>query len=127
MSELAIGWPGKTLDTIPAKTPSPQALCAGTSAGFSNPPTGPAWNGWGVNTSNTRFQDAIESGLMATQISRLKLKCAFGFPGDIMVTSNGAPTVAGGRVFAGAPDGKVYVLGLVTSYTFGGFVYILLA
>jgi polyvinyl alcohol dehydrogenase (cytochrome) len=105
---------GKTLGTVPAKASSPQATCAATSAGFSNPLTGPVWNGWGVNTSNTRFQNAAASGLMAAQIPRLKLKWAFGFPGDIMVTSNGSPTVAGGRVFVGAPDGKVYALSAST-------------
>ena len=34
------------------------------------------WNGWSTDTANTRYQ--AESGLAADQISRLKLKWAFG-------------------------------------------------
>ncbi len=103
---------GKTLGAAPASAPSPQATCP--AAPFSNPLAGAVWNGWGVNTSNTRFQDAAAAGLTAAQIPRLKLKWAFGYPGDILVTSNGAPSVAGGRVFVGAPDGKVYSLSAAT-------------
>ena len=37
--------------------------CARASTGDSRIPTaGAAWNGWGVNTSNTRFQDAATAG-----------------------------------------------------------------
>src|SRR5438046_1907840 len=34
--------------------PSPQAMCAAGST-WTNRSTAPAWNGWGLNTSNTRF------------------------------------------------------------------------
>jgi polyvinyl alcohol dehydrogenase (cytochrome) len=43
---------GQALDT----RPSPQAMCAATAGRYSNPLAGPLWNGWGVNTSNTRLR-----------------------------------------------------------------------
>ena len=68
------------------------------------PPSGAVWNGWGVNTSNTRFQDAATAGLAAADVPRLKLKWAFGFPGDLQ--SNAQATLAGGRVFVGSAGGQ---------------------
>src|ERR1700692_3524026 len=47
----------------------------------SNPPitslsATPAWNGWGADTTNGRFQPAKAAGLAADQVARLKLKWA---------------------------------------------------
>jgi polyvinyl alcohol dehydrogenase (cytochrome) len=67
---------------------------------------GDAWTGWGLNTSNTRFQSA--AGINAAEVPRLKVKWAFAFPGDIQAYSQ--PTIAGGRVFVGSAGGKVYSL-----------------
>ena len=39
---------------------------------------------------------------------RLKVKWAFGFPGDL--DANAQPTIVGGRVFVGSQGGKVYSL-----------------
>ena len=75
---------------------------------FANPLAGKNWNGWGDNTSNTRFQDANDAGITAAQAPRLKVKWAFGFPGDL--DANAQPTVVGGRVFVGSQGGKVYSL-----------------
>src|SRR5581483_1669986 len=52
----------------------------------SNPPitslsTAPAWNGWGVDATNGRYQSEKAAALPANQASRLKVKWAFGFPG----------------------------------------------
>jgi polyvinyl alcohol dehydrogenase (cytochrome) len=68
--------------------------------------TGPAYNGWGVNPENWRYQR--EPGIVAAQLDRLIVKWAFGFPGA--VTAFGQPTVAGGRVFVGSQNGHVYSL-----------------
>ncbi len=57
----------------------------------------PAWNGWGVDLRNTRFQPAKDAGLTPEQVSGLKLKWAFGVPEAKAII--GQPTVAGGRVF----------------------------
>ena len=90
--------------------PSAKAMCTGPQTAFTNPLAGPAWNGWGVTTSNARFQNA--AGFTAAEVPRLKLKWAFGFPGDL--SANAQPTVAGGRVFVGSPSGNVYALNAET-------------
>jgi polyvinyl alcohol dehydrogenase (cytochrome) len=64
------------------------------------------WNGWGVDPSNSRFQP--HPGLAAADVPRLKLKWAFGFPGDNSAAAQ--PTVVGGRVFVGSNRGTVYSL-----------------
>ena len=43
---------------------------------------------------------------------RLKLKWAFGFPGD--VAADAQPSVVGGRVFVGSQSGNVYALDAAT-------------
>jgi polyvinyl alcohol dehydrogenase (cytochrome) len=88
--------------------PSAKAMCTGVPSAFNN--DGPSWNGWGVNTSNTRFQSA--AGIAAADVPRLKLKWAFGFPGDL--SANAQPVIAGGRVFVGSPGGLVYALSAQT-------------
>jgi polyvinyl alcohol dehydrogenase (cytochrome) len=75
------------------------------SAGVSN---AAAWNGWGADTSNTRFQTEKAAGLKAAQIPQLKLKWSFGFPGATSVW--GQPAVAGGSVFLGVDTGFVYAI-----------------
>ena len=74
--------------------------------------SGPAWNGWGVDSSNARFQAARNAGITAAQVPALKLKWAFGFPGVRSVI--GQPSVAAGRVFIGVDTGDVYSLDAAT-------------
>jgi polyvinyl alcohol dehydrogenase (cytochrome) len=107
---------GKTFASALSMAPPPQAMCsapggAGDKAAF-DPSAGPKWNGWGVTTTNTRFQDAAMTGLTAADVPRLKLKWAFGFPGDLQ--SNAQSTIAGGRVFVGSAGGVVYSLSAAT-------------
>src|ERR1041384_1997245 len=45
-----------------------------------NPLAGRAWNGWGADEGNSRYQPASAARLSADQIPKLKLKWAFGFP-----------------------------------------------
>lgn len=66
----------------------------------------PSWNGWG-DLSNTRWQTAKGAGLSAGQVSRLKLKWAFGFPG---ATALYGQTIVDGRVFVSSNAGYVYSL-----------------
>ena len=77
-----------------------------TDARIADPSGGPAWNGWGPDTTNARFQKA--AGLSPDRVPRLQLKWAFGFPGAASVY--GQPTVAAGRVFIGVDSGYVYSL-----------------
>ena len=84
------------------------AFCNAAPAARPDPLSGPAWNGWGHGILNARFQPAAAAGVDADDLSRLKLKWAFGFPG---ATSAGTqPVVAGGRVYAATAEGEVYVL-----------------
>jgi polyvinyl alcohol dehydrogenase (cytochrome) len=68
----------------------------------------PSWNGWGIDLTNTRYQNAKAAGLTPADVPKLKLKWAFGYPG--VTTSFGTPTVYGGRIFVGAADGTVFSL-----------------
>ncbi|OLE74015.1 MAG: hypothetical protein AUG12_02700 [Acidobacteria bacterium 13_1_20CM_2_57_8] len=88
-------------------------------AALPNPANGAAWNGWGVDIANTRFQQAQAAGLTAAQVPRLKLKWAFGYPAG--ESANGQPTVAGGRVFAGGDNGFVYSLDAATGCVYWSF------
>jgi polyvinyl alcohol dehydrogenase (cytochrome) len=63
-----------------------------------------AWNGWGVDLANTRFQPA--PGLRAEDIPRLQLKWAFGFPNA--TTAFAQPTIANGKLYFGSSAGTVY-------------------
>jgi polyvinyl alcohol dehydrogenase (cytochrome) len=87
-------------------------------APFGNPASSPMWNGWGLDTTNARFQRA--SGLAASDVPRLTLKWAFGFPGVSSVY--GQPTVAGGRVFVGVDTGYVYSLDAATGCVHWSFL-----
>lgn len=86
-----------------------------TSSDFS----GPEWNGWGVDMDNSRFQPADQAGLTAAQVPKLKLKWAFGFPGDWGAFAQ--PVVAGGRIFVGSSMGVVYSLDAKTGCTYWKF------
>ncbi len=77
-----------------------------------SPAAAPAWNGWGVDATNSRFQPADAAGLTGAAVPRLRLKWAFGVPGATSVY--GQPTVAGGRVFVGADTGYVYAVDAAT-------------
>lgn len=76
-----------------------------------NPPihdlNGPAWNGWGVDNSNSRFQSSKDAGLSTGQVSRLKLKWAFGFPN---ATAMYMETVVDGNLFVSSNAGYLYSL-----------------
>ncbi len=89
---------------MPNRCPAGNALA--------DPSKSPAWNGWGVDARNARFQSAEAAGLTAAQIPNLKLKWAFGFP--LGVSAFGQPSVAAGRVFVGSDTGFVYSLDMHT-------------
>ena len=97
---------GKSLSQKLETGPRPEAMCREGAGQFTL--TGPTWNGWGQNAFNTRFQDAAAAKLTAAQVPRLKLKWAFGFPGELI--SNGQASIVGGRVYVGSAGGTVYSL-----------------
>ena len=86
---------------------------------MTDPAAGAGWNGWGNDNSNTRFQADAAARLRASDVPRLKLKWAFGFPtGE---SSNSQPTVVAGRVFAGSDNGFIYSLDAATGCVYWSF------
>jgi polyvinyl alcohol dehydrogenase (cytochrome) len=75
---------------------------------MSDPARSASWNGWGNDPANTRFQPAAAARLTASDVPRLKLKWAFGYP--LGMTSSAQPTIASGRVFAASDNGYLYSL-----------------
>jgi polyvinyl alcohol dehydrogenase (cytochrome) len=95
---------------------TPRGLCGGAPSS-PNMLLGPAWNGWGSDAANTRYQP--NPGISAADVPQLKLKWAFGFPGGNLAYSQ--PTITGGRVFVGSVSGQVYALGAVNGCTHWSF------
>ena len=77
------------------------------------------WNGWGVDARNTRFQPQNQAKLSATDIPKLKLKWAFGFPQSSTVY--GQPTVVAGKLYFGSDNGTIYSLNAQTGCIYWTF------
>ena len=73
---------------------------------------GSHWSGWSPALTNARFQPADQAGLAVSDLSRLTLKWAFGFPDAASAWAQ--PTIAGGRVFVGSQNGTVFSLDAAT-------------
>jgi polyvinyl alcohol dehydrogenase (cytochrome) len=100
---------GRGFGTPFSIAPAPKAMCATGRGTFTMAPSAPVWSGFGQNASNTRFQ---ATGLAASDVPKLKLKWAFGLPGDVQ--SWAGLTLAGGRLFFGSIAGNVYSLDATT-------------
>jgi polyvinyl alcohol dehydrogenase (cytochrome) len=100
---------GKKWGSAPTNAIPQSAYCpTGQREGW-NPRKGPSWNGWGNSpTNNLRFQHEEAAGLFPEQMPQLKLKWAFGLPGDYSAVSQ--PIVMGGRLFLGSLASKIYSL-----------------
>jgi len=85
-----------------------------------NPLAGRAWNGWGADEGNSRYQPASAARLSADQIPKLKLKWAFGFPNGS--SAFGQPAVVGGRIYVGSDNGFVYSLDAATGCVYWSFL-----
>ncbi len=68
----------------------------------------PFAKGWGFDYRNTRFIPKEVAQLDKKDLSKLKLKWAFAYPGMIRARSH--PTLVGGGVVVGSQDGSVYFL-----------------
>src|SRR5579863_1284230 len=99
---------GKSLAHPMDTAPAAAAMCSAPAPEFGDPSSTPAWNGWGQNLLNTRFQTAAQAGLSASDVPRLKVKWAFGFPATL--DANAHPSIANGRIFIGSTSGMVYSL-----------------
>jgi polyvinyl alcohol dehydrogenase (cytochrome) len=110
---------GRKLGSVPAgAAKSMQNQCAANSR-LADPSASPAWNGWGVDATNGRFQPAKAAGLTAAQVPTLKMKWAFGFPSA--ASMYGQPTIAAGRIFIGVDTGYVYSIDAKTGCVFWSF------
>ena len=98
---------GKKLPPPSDKDPTVAGFCEDAPGTFAMADGAPQWNGWGVDTYNTRFQTTEASGIAADQVPNLKVKWVFGLPPDFRTSQ---PTVAGGRVFVGSTKGRIYSL-----------------
>lgn len=94
------------------------AFCPEKVSPFSTRPSA-TWMGWSPTFTNTRFQPTKEAGLTAAQVPNLKLKWAFGFPGDI--TAFAAPTVRNGVLFVGSAAGVVHAMNARTGCIYWTF------
>jgi polyvinyl alcohol dehydrogenase (cytochrome) len=83
-------------------------------------PSTAAWNGFSPTSDNARFQTARRSQLSGAQVSRLKLKWAFGYPGG-STSAYAQPSVVDGRIFVGTDIGYVYSLDAVTGCVYWSY------
>jgi polyvinyl alcohol dehydrogenase (cytochrome) len=99
---------GKPLGSDLPNTIPKSAFCAPSAQTFHNALGGPAWNGWGVTITNSRFEPAEVARISADNVPHLNLKWAFGFPG---ASSGGTqPVVVGGRLYVGDAEGDLFAL-----------------
>lgn len=107
VAELVAGRP------VSARTAAPAAgLCTSRPAPIALGQN--AWNGWGPDTRNTRFQPNA-GGLTAATVPRLTLKWAFGIPN--VTQSRSQPAIVGDRLYMASASGSVYALDARTGCT----------
>ena len=117
---LAVAMPSAVAVAVPAASgQAPNGACAPPAAEWPGPGTGPGWNGWGAGVTNARFQPAGQARLAASDLPRLRLRWAFGYPNS--ATAQSQPTVVGGRLFVASERGAVYALDARTGCTHWSF------
>jgi len=92
--------------------------CA-TNAQLGSITAGATWNGWSSDLTNTRFQPAKAAGLTAEQVSKLKLKWAFGLPNG--AETYGQPSIVDGHVFIGDDNSYIYSLNADTGCVYWSY------
>lgn len=102
--EAVAAFLGKGKDDM---APPPQALCGPGHRILSHPTTA-SWTAWSPLPDNARYQGADGAGLDASRVGQLKLRWAFGFPGDVIAFA--APTLLRGTLFVGSAGGTVQAL-----------------
>src|SRR5262249_53021810 len=87
--------------------PPPSAYCSNRTVTLNGRTKG-EWNGWSPTFNNTRYQSNESAGIALGQVSRLKLKWAYGFEGDIIAFAQ--PAILDGHLFVGSAGGLVQAL-----------------
>src|SRR5919204_1313355 len=114
---IAVFVTGRPLGSVTAPVTAPR--CSDEMTTRSSRGSGPAWNGWGAGAANNRYQPPEHARLTAPEVPRLRLRWAFGFPGDLIAAAQ--PTVFAGRVFVGSNSGRVFALDLRSGCAFWTF------
>jgi len=96
---------------LTGRTMSDLGLVMTTNQCSDNPPMGnpllsPAWSGWGRDHRNARA--ALDAGIDADNVSRLRLKWVFGLPGEDQPRAQ--PAIVSGRLYVGNKAGAIYSL-----------------
>ena len=118
MAELVTGKPfGGSADRTSAAMSN---QCSGPLT-LDDPFGKPRWNGWAPDaTKSYRFQPEEAGGLNGAQVSRLKLKWAFAFPGATSAAW-AQPAVIGGALFIGSDNSFVYALDAKTGCVYWSY------
>jgi polyvinyl alcohol dehydrogenase (cytochrome) len=82
-------------------------MCAADAAWF-DAEQRPALSGWGLDGGNAHFIPASVARLDKDGLGKLKLKWALAFPDTLY--SRSQPAFAGGALFVGGDDGRIYAL-----------------
>ena len=77
------------------------------------------WNGWGVDFENSRLQPTRMAGIDESNVPKLKLKWAFGFPGANSALAQ--PVIVGGKMFFGSDTGTIYSVNAKTGCIYWTF------
>jgi len=108
IAELVTGRP-----VLAASAATNQGVC-GAGAPFTASGAGSAWNGWGRDVHNARFQPDA-GGITAANVGRLQLKWAFGVADATQ--SRSQPAILGSWLFMASQSGAVYALDARTGCT----------
>jgi polyvinyl alcohol dehydrogenase (cytochrome) len=92
----------------PILHPSKSANCKELKGLKFDPKSTNNWNGWGNGLTQSRHQNFDQAQINIANISELKLKWVFGFPGAEKQESQ--PTVFGGIIFTGGGKNKIYAV-----------------
>src|SRR5215510_4410187 len=105
-----------TRDSAPRPAVAVNLQCAPEKQTYSATLRTPHWTGWGNDVTQHRFQSHEQAQLTSDQVSRLKLKWAFGYPNAQSAAAQ--PTIVNGRLFVGSANGNVYALDAATGCTY---------
>ena len=83
-----------------------------------DPSLSPGWSGWGPDFHNTRA--ALNGGINAANVSRLRLKWVYGLPGEDQPRSQ--PAIADGRLYVGSKAGALYSVDAKSGCTYWTYI-----
>lgn len=100
---------GRRIDDLAIALDPPR--CTGAAARFDMKEP-PILSGWGLTNGNTRLIRSEVAGIDSSNIGRLRLKWALGYPNATRARSQ--PGLAAGAVYVGSHSGTVYALDRAT-------------